>query len=203
MTSSIFILLACAVGDPHMVTLDGHKYTFNGKGEFILIQTTNDDFALQGRMEQVNDNAGNLAPGTVFTALAVRVISTNTHVQLQVNKLSQTLRVFRNRKEVIFTYATKREFDDVIFADQGNNSVKIWMSNGVTLEVAVSSEVISSIFVSLPKSMMRTTSGLMGSFNGIKNDDLLPRNGAKPLPLDDTIENIHHKFGITCKLFRK
>lgn len=34
-------------GDPHMVTLDGLKYTFNGKGEFTLIETTNNSFSLQ------------------------------------------------------------------------------------------------------------------------------------------------------------
>ena len=37
-------------GDPHLLTLDGHQYTFNGRGEFILIETRDDRFTLQGRM---------------------------------------------------------------------------------------------------------------------------------------------------------
>ena len=29
---------AQAAGDPHIVTLDGVNYTFNGEGDFVLIQ---------------------------------------------------------------------------------------------------------------------------------------------------------------------
>ena len=32
--------LARTRGDPHLVTLDGHKYTFNGRGEFTLTETS-------------------------------------------------------------------------------------------------------------------------------------------------------------------
>jgi len=39
---------ACVYGDPYIITLDGHKYTFNGNGEFILIKTPDDSFSLQG-----------------------------------------------------------------------------------------------------------------------------------------------------------
>ena len=56
-------------GDPHIVTLDGLKYTFNGKGEFILLETYDDSFTLQGRMEQPLDSNNNMVPGTVFTAI--------------------------------------------------------------------------------------------------------------------------------------
>ena len=56
------------------------------------------------------------------------------------------------------------------------------------------------MLVALPSSMKQTTSGLMGSFNDIISDDLKPRNGGDALLLDDTLENIHYKFGITCKL---
>ena len=32
---------AQAAGDPHIVTLDGLNYTFNGEGDFVLLQDTN------------------------------------------------------------------------------------------------------------------------------------------------------------------
>jgi hypothetical protein len=40
------------LGDPHIVTLDGVMWTFNGFGEFFLIRTKvdNAEFRLQGRM---------------------------------------------------------------------------------------------------------------------------------------------------------
>ena len=56
-------------GDPHIVTLDGFKYTFNGKGEFTLIETVDNSFTLQGRMLEATDPDGSLVPATVFTAI--------------------------------------------------------------------------------------------------------------------------------------
>lgn len=66
-------VVACIYGDPHIVTLDGFKYTFNGFGEYILIETPDESFTLQGRM--VVPSGGNLPPGilaTVFTAIVAR-----------------------------------------------------------------------------------------------------------------------------------
>ena len=182
-----------------MVTLDGHKYTFNGRGEFILIQTDTNAFTLQGRMEQALDGSGNKAPGTVFTAIAAKQPATDTTVQVEVRKSDQRLHVLRNMEEVSFEFAVKVEFEDVVFTAEGNSTVAIQFSGGVSIEVTANHSIIASFFVSLPSSMKRTTSGLMGSFNGIVSDDLLPRNGTQPLSLDDTIENIHHKFGLSCE----
>ena len=191
--------VACVIGDPHIVTLDGHKYTFNGKGEFILIQTDTNAFTLQGRMEQVLDNRGNSAPGTVFTAIVARQMPFNTLVQFEIRRSDKTIHVLHNGEEVSFLYASKREFDDVMFTDKGNNTVIASFSGGSNVEITIRNGIISSMLVSLPTSMKRKTSGLMGSFNDIPSDDLLPRNGTVPLLIDDTMENIHHKFGTTCK----
>lgn len=45
-------------GDPHFVTFDGQRYTFNPVGEFTAISSGN--FTLQLRMEQVGDLLGNV-----------------------------------------------------------------------------------------------------------------------------------------------
>ena len=49
-------------GDPHVTTLDGRIYTFNGLGEYTLLQATGEggsgEFSLQGRtMLVVNSTA--------------------------------------------------------------------------------------------------------------------------------------------------
>ena len=54
------------------MSLDGHKYTFKGKGEFTLVETQDATFTLQGRMEQAQDSDGVQAPGTVFTSIVAR-----------------------------------------------------------------------------------------------------------------------------------
>ena len=36
-------------GDPHILTLDGKSYTFNGHGEYTLVSAYNDTCILQAR----------------------------------------------------------------------------------------------------------------------------------------------------------
>lgn len=180
--------------------MDGHKYTFNGKGEFILIQTSNNNFALQGRMEQIVDPDGSLSPGTVFTAIVAKQISSNTSVQFEVNEGKDSLNVLVDGQKEDFEGVTIIEFENVILLDKGNNTVQALFSSGANVEISVLNGIINVMLVALPSSMKQTTSGLMGSFNDIISDDLQPRNGGGALLLDDTLENIHNKFGITCEI---
>ena len=71
-------------GDPHIVTLDGLEYTFNGKGEFSLIVTPDDSFTLQGRMVEATDANGTSVPATVFSAIVGRQ-SNSDAVQFEIN----------------------------------------------------------------------------------------------------------------------
>lgn len=60
-----------------MRTLDGYSYTFNGMGEFTLIDFNYGMFELQGRMERAWSE-GNTANGTVFTGFAASVHGSTT-----------------------------------------------------------------------------------------------------------------------------
>ncbi len=42
-----FFRPAGGTGDPHFVTLDGLNYSFNGFGEFVLLQAEELDFEIQ------------------------------------------------------------------------------------------------------------------------------------------------------------
>ena len=193
---------AIAVGDPHIVTLDGLKYTFNGKGEFILIQTDGNIFTLQGRMEQVLDNNGNLAPGTVFTAIVANQHSPDATVQFEFKKSDGNLRTLVNLEEVSFGDINTLKFDGVALLYKGNNSILAWFSSGPYVEVSVMNRIIEVLMVGLPESLKRKTEGLMGSFNGIISDDLTPKGGQQPIPIDSSMETIHDDFGVTCKNVR-
>ena len=54
-------------GDPHITTIDGRRYTFNGLGEYVLLRTNNSNFEFQGRTELAPNSAA-----TVFSAFALR-----------------------------------------------------------------------------------------------------------------------------------
>ena len=70
----------CIYGDPHIVTTDGLKYTFNGKGEFILIETMDKGFTLQGRMIEAIDEFGSVAAATVFSAIVGKQNDSDTGI---------------------------------------------------------------------------------------------------------------------------
>lgn len=73
-------------GDPHMRTLDGYDYTFNGLGEYVLVTIKSEDsdedlFQLQGRTERAtNKETKDATKATVFNAFAA-VFQNSTKVR--------------------------------------------------------------------------------------------------------------------------
>ena len=60
-------------GDPHITTLDGLGYTFNGLGEYVLLDVNNSMAVIQGRTKQVIDkNTTQPQDATVFEGFALQ-----------------------------------------------------------------------------------------------------------------------------------
>ena len=195
----LFLLFYIAImrGDPHITTLDGYQYTFNGKGEFVLINTADDSFFLQARMVPIDNVVDNSIQATVFTAIAVRQNNSGT-VQFEIVN-NETI-ILINREEVDFMLIKEHEFANVSINDLGNSTYSASFSSGAYLEVKEENGIFSSLVVSLPKLFQEAgTSGLMGSFNGNQSDDLLPNSADVPLSLNSSLQDIHQLFGITCE----
>lgn len=67
--------VATVFGDPHIFTFDGLPYTFNGRGEFVLVKSKTDrhKFDVQGRFEQLPDNLEiGEVKATILTAVAAK-----------------------------------------------------------------------------------------------------------------------------------
>lgn len=180
-------------GDPHVVTLDGLSYTFNGYGEFILLETTDSSFSLQARMQPLPSSP----QGTVFSALAARVgvtgdrvVITGTAGSVEVHMEDQLL---EQVEEQVFTNFT------VTFVD--NQTVSLQFSNGVYVECrADSSGLLTTLIVGVPTALENLMRGLLGVFNGDPEDDLTPAGDSEtPLPADADIYTIHQEFGMTCE----
>ena len=73
-----YSLLATGFGDPHMVTLDGTPFTFNGHGEYSILQVRGVNFTLQGRMEPLVNDDGSQTDATVYTAFAAKESGSDT-----------------------------------------------------------------------------------------------------------------------------
>ena len=64
-------------GDPHINTMDGHSFTFNGRGEYRPI-SMGDLFELQARTEPVSANT----TATQFTACAMASPKNGTRIEV-------------------------------------------------------------------------------------------------------------------------
>ncbi len=65
-------------GDPHLLTVDGHRYDFQAAGEFTLLRSTDGTLEIQGRQEPYNGSDH----VTINTAIAARVGSHRIGVYL-------------------------------------------------------------------------------------------------------------------------
>ena len=180
------------------MTLDGYRYTFNGRGDFWLIQTADSSFSFQGRMVPALDTNGQPVAATVFSVLVARQSNSDT-VQLEL--VSDQLVALINGVPVDFSFLPVREFGNVTLIDNVGNRITVVFSNGVTIEAMADNGFIASTFISLPSTLRGLVQGLLGVFNGDQSDDLTPQGGGQPIPLNSTLQTIHNEFGLTCKCF--
>ena len=182
-------------GDPHIVTLDGYKYTFNGKGEFTLIETPDNRFTLQARMVEATGAGGDVVQATVFSALVGKQNDSDT-VQLELSRRGIDARVNGMRDD--FEDVVQQSFNNVTLFDIGNKTIEAIFSSGVLISAKEENDIISVLLVSLSNSYLGSTRGLMGIFNGNTSDDLIPKGSSEPISLNSSLETIHRSFGITC-----
>ena len=195
------MFIARGFGDPHFITLDGYKYTFNGKGEFILVETVDEEFTLQGRMvEAQNHNRSNqtVNGGTVFVAFVVKESNSDT-VQFQLNQ--QRLVALVNGDLVDFGMLVSQRFANVTVSDKGNGTLFADFTSGTSIVVTEKNGIISDILITIPNEYFNRTRGLLGQFNRDTTDDLCPANSSVPLPLNSSLEKIHYQFGLTCEQY--
>ncbi|XP_055426067.1 mucin-4 [Bubalus kerabau] len=194
--------LAWMVGDPHITTLDGVNYTFNGLGDFLLVRTQdrNSSFLLQGRTAQTHS-----ANATNFIGFAAEYRSSSLHpITVQwLLKPNNTIHVQLNNQTIAFETNGEDTKDQEIF----NSSGVIMTHYGSTISasfdgaVAISVLAISNILhisCSLSKGYQNHTEGLMGFWNGNPDDDFRMPNGST-IPKKSSEEMLFH-YGMTWKI---
>lgn len=188
--------IARGFGDPHLVTLDGYKYTFNGKGEFILVETADKEVTIQGRMIEAQTHNLTISSGTVFGAFVVKESDSDT-VQLELTQ--QRLVALVNGETVDFEMLLSQRFANVTVSDKGNGTLSAEFTSGTSIQVTEKNGIISDVLVTIPNEYFNRTRGLLGQFNQDSSDDLRPANSSVPLPLNSSLEMIHYQFGLTCE----
>ena len=96
----VFEIVGIFRGDPHLQTADGHSYTFNGLGEYVLLKSAKAE--IQVRTDQAWSSTNQPSSwGSVFSAVAARVwyeeeesneivSSSRVHVEMPADRTSGT-----------------------------------------------------------------------------------------------------------------
>lgn len=189
-------------GDPHISTVDGVRYTFNGVGEFWMVYGSS-QFGMQCRMEQFIGQGGS-TNASVFTAFAFK--EANRTIQVEWNRLKETFNVYLDH---VFVSS------EVLIGEGGLvvDGVSIHIGNGTILELSFSSGFFFEI-KSAPgavNALSVTTgvygnqvlnkgySGLLGRIDGRTENDLTSRNG-NFISVNSSLAEIH-RFGISWATF--
>ena len=200
-------------GDPHVRTLDGVQYTFNGRGEYTLVQALNDTFVLEGRMRPVaNSN------GTAFSAFVMGSFESGTsqnlnesspitgivHVELDGGRLAVKGRegpsfgwtdltarfdALDNVSVLLFNGTAIRRLDD--------KTLVATFVDGVSVRVEATPSLLTAVFAPIDV-FKGETRGLFGVWNDDADDDFTTRNGSQ-ISLSSTDREVHFDFGQTCE----
>jgi hypothetical protein len=192
-----FHLLHSAIlfGDPHLITLDGLQYTYNGAGEYVILDALNGEFLLQARTEPAERLDGGSPVGTAFTAFAVRMGNSDV-VEIRRSTV-RGLTVLVDGARIPLLQETELSFSNVTVSSLGNSTAHVLFEGGLTVQVQNRNNFLLVEIASLPPNYRDNTKGLLGVWNGDPNDDLLRPDGTGLFP-NSTIIEIHESFGELC-----
>ena len=176
-----------------MITLDGLRYTYNGAGEYIVLDALDGEFLVQARTEPAERLDGGTPVGTAFTAIAVRMRYSDV-VEVQ-RSTFRGLTVFVNGERL---QETRLNFNNVTVL-LGSNFVSILFEGGLGIQAQNRNNFLLIQIAPLPEVFLNNTKGLLGVWNGDPNDDLTRPDGTVLSP-NSTLREIHESFGEFCML---
>ncbi|HMV80921.1 MAG TPA: VWD domain-containing protein [Leptospiraceae bacterium] len=171
-------------GDPHLRTLDGTMYDFQGMGEFWLIRTGEGKAGIQVRQEPWVNNK----KVTVNTAVALAV---GTHTV----SIYKSGKVYIDKVLTAFTSGKKVDLGDGTVSLSGK-TYTISLKEGSIYTVTLNTTYIN-IYLNSVK-ITGTIAGLLGNCNGNPKDDLIPRDETSAITIN--FNNLYRVFGESWRL---
>ncbi|XP_037263180.1 mucin-4 [Falco rusticolus] len=185
---------AVAFGDPHITTLDGLTYTFNGLGDFVLLLASDalTSFMLHGRTAQTG-----AAQATNFVAFAAKYISaTTTTVEWTLGSQGD-IQVLLNDETIQFSYS--QDMSAEVYYSPGvllvnTSSITAIFDGAIAVSISANSGILS-VVCSLPDRYRNSTKGLLGVWDHDPVDDFQMPNGTS-IPVNSSEEEIY-SYGMT------
>lgn len=196
----LFTCIGWFVGDPHLVTLDGLEYTFNGRGEFTLLTTHDDQFTIQGRMVPLPAATETNNGGTVLTSIS---LSAGYDV-IELRADDERILVLINGTRFQLSVGLWHHFVGYTIVYHDSYNMRVLMNDGVTVNLVITQSTeykyFTGIMLSVGEEFSGEMRGLLGNYNDDPSDDLVPRNSLLSLSPNSTVQEIHESFGMSCKL---
>ncbi|XP_076141116.1 sushi domain-containing protein 2-like, partial [Alosa pseudoharengus] len=165
-------------GDPHLITFDGTRYTFNGKGEYSLVISNAKHFVIQGRTEQLTDQqsgSGTLVNATKLSSVAMKEGESDV-IEVRLDPLKDSLQVLQNQMPLSFTEQTWMDLKGVFVFSPIPHNVTVMFPSGAGVEMRRREGTMAAT-VLLPKEFTNSTQGLLGKMNNDPKDDLVSSTG--------------------------
>ncbi|XP_060067948.1 mucin-like protein [Ylistrum balloti] len=179
----VLLIVGFMYGDPHFTSLDGKTFTFNGKGEYIMLKVSNGNHSLelQARTGQATSENGTDLRATVFTAFAGKDFNANVSFQVQLSQDKTTMEIYLDGRDFTFPFYNNTNFSTIV--KNQINAVRLedtlflgLINSDISLRFQVSARMLS-ISPSIPEGFRGSLTGLLGNFNGNPNDDFIFPNG--------------------------
>ncbi|XP_067053673.1 fibrillin-2-like isoform X3 [Acropora muricata] len=184
-------------GDPHIRTLDGGNYTFNGLGEYVMLDAESGTFQLQARTGLAQ---GNSTTGTVFVAGAAKEENTTT-VEVRINKDGGLHILFGGTPYSNFSSLTNQSIEiagNLSISKSEKNCLEVSFPSTTSVIFCTRKDMLSFV-VSPGDDYKNSTKGLLGTWNDNASDDFTLPDGTV-LPPSSTAREIHFEFGVKWQI---
>ncbi|MGB3508184.1 MAG: VWD domain-containing protein [Microcoleaceae cyanobacterium] len=184
--------ISTVFGDPHLITFDGGRLSFQAVGEFIQTKSSDGKFEVQGRYKQVGPNA------SLVDAIAIKLGQDRVGIYAQQNP---PLRV--NGKSVtVEDSLLNLDGGGQIYRDGSTYMIISPSGEGVRVQRISAGGGSLTFEMTMPKSRQNQVSGLLGNFNGDSSDDIKTRSG-EVLPSNPNYEQLYKVFGNSWRVSQK
>ena len=158
-------------GEPHFESLDGFQFTFNPLGVYNMVEKPKENDSTLFSMHVSFRRAGN---GTVFSGFALTDDLTTAEFFLTVE--NETI-VIINGIEINVNLFSELEKDDIQFSRNENFTEFTFycLNSDFFVQASIFEQGILTLSLSPPMSVRGKTSGLLGNFDGVTENDLLSK----------------------------
>ena len=212
------LLSGWVFGDPHFRSVDNNTFTFNGIGEYLLLESSNNQLTIQTRLEQFEDTGGSVMSAIIIQQanIGVQVEAENGALKLYVQGdlhplptgddiyivTENGINSVANDGSSIENVASLDPLvqptsnDQLFVRVDDSGTLLITTPDGASLMVSLQMSFLQTA-VELSSSYTNNTRGLVGVFNGDPADDFTLPNGTV-LQANLTEAEVY-SFGLECK----